>query len=876
MPGHKLLAHRDSRESSGAMPLRSGRVRAGVCAALVAAAVACSQVHAQVQQGNQLPQPRLSGINPTGARPGASLEVTFHGSDLEDPELLLFSHPGIKAVAVIPPPPPAVKPDPKKPAPKPPPPQPITRFKITVAPDVPPGFYDVRFGNKWGISNPRTFVVGDLKEIDEKEPNNEVEQGQRVELGTTINGMISAPTDVDYSVFAGKKGQRVLIACLGPSIDSRLYPEIRLYDQAGRELAVSRPAPGLDAVLDLTLPADGDYVLRLCQFTYAGGGPEYFYRLNISTAPWIDLVFPPMVEAGKTAQVTILGRNLPGGQPSPGLAIDGRPLDKIMATVTAPGDAMAQQRLEFSGNVSPIMGLLDGFEYRIKGPGGTSNPFLLTFAKAPVILENDANDTPDKAQEVAVPAEIAGRIDKPNDHDWYSFTAKKGDVYVLELFSHRLGAPTDLFMSLRSMGGKQELANLDDQPAALTKNFFTVHQDPQVYRFAVPADGKYHVLVGHHVSHPAAGPKSFYQLRIAREAPDFRLVVMPADDFRPDACTMGRGGHLNYVVYADRRDGFNGPINLSVDGLPSGVTCPPQLIAAKLKENLLVLHAAANAPIWTGTIKVKGTAVINGQTVTREARPASIVWAVPQGQNFPTLTRLDRGLVLAVRDKAPYRLDVSPDKVTITHGGKANVKLALDRIWPDNKAVVQIQPIGGDLPPNVKFANVTIAADKKEAALVLEVPATVPPGNYTVSFRSFAPVPFSKNPAEKKKPNVNVVLPSAPVSLNVLPREVAKLTVPGSINVKAGSQAELLVRVARLHEFNDAIKVQLMVPPHVQGIGPNEAVIPAGQNEVKLLVRAAAGAVPGNRPNLVVRAVAVWPGNVVLNHEAKFNVNVVK
>ena len=48
---------------------------------------------------------------------------------------------------------------------------------------------------------------------------------------------------------------------------------------------------------------------------YTQGGPDYFYRLSISTAPWIDAVFPPVVEAGKATQVTIYGRNLPGGQP---------------------------------------------------------------------------------------------------------------------------------------------------------------------------------------------------------------------------------------------------------------------------------------------------------------------------------------------------------------------------------------------------------------------------------------------------------------------------------------------------------------------------------------------------------------------------------
>ena len=79
---------------------------------------------------------------------------------------------------------------------------------VTIPAGTPPGSYDVRLVNRWGVSNAGVFEVGDLEEVLEKEPNNEVEQAQRVAVNTTINGTIAAPTDVDYYVFSGKKGQR--------------------------------------------------------------------------------------------------------------------------------------------------------------------------------------------------------------------------------------------------------------------------------------------------------------------------------------------------------------------------------------------------------------------------------------------------------------------------------------------------------------------------------------------------------------------------------------------------------------------------------------------------------------------------------------------
>ena len=66
-------------------------------------------------------------------------------------------------------------------------------------------------------------------------------------------------------------------------------------------------------LLDATLPADGDYFVRVSEFAYQQGGPDYFYRLTVAAGPWIDAVFPPAVNPGQPTKVTLHGRNLPGG-----------------------------------------------------------------------------------------------------------------------------------------------------------------------------------------------------------------------------------------------------------------------------------------------------------------------------------------------------------------------------------------------------------------------------------------------------------------------------------------------------------------------------------------------------------------------------------
>src|SRR5439155_22131549 len=141
--------------------------------------------------------------------------------------------------------------------------------------------------------------------------------------------------------------------CLASSVDSRLPASIQLYGADGSYLGNNRNYSQNDALLDATLPADGDYFVRVFSFSYTTGGIDHFYRLAVTTAPWIDAIFPPVVEPGKDAQVTIYGRNLPGGKIDPTAVVNERPLEKAVITVKAPSDARTVQRLATTTFVPP-------------------------------------------------------------------------------------------------------------------------------------------------------------------------------------------------------------------------------------------------------------------------------------------------------------------------------------------------------------------------------------------------------------------------------------------------------------------------------------------------------------------------------------------
>src|SRR5205823_14759667 len=122
---------------------------------------------------------------------------------------------------------------------------------------------------------------------------------------------------------------------------------------------------------------------------------------------------------------------------------------------------------------------------------------------------------------------------------------------------------------------------------------FTRSDDPPPFRFVVPADGEYQLMVSSRHADVIAGPRHLYRIRIAPEQPDYHLVVMPPANSRPDSCQLPQAGSQYYTVFAWRTDGFAGPITLTAEGLPKGVTCPPQTLPPGQKQATLVASAAA-------------------------------------------------------------------------------------------------------------------------------------------------------------------------------------------------------------------------------------------------------------------------------------------
>lgn len=716
------------------------RTALNLAAALVLAL--CSGLDAWAQ----LPATQLFAIAPVGGRQGTTLDLTLSGgADLDGVNSLYFSHPGITAQPKMAPLAPFQTVADLVP----------NQFTVTIAADVPPGVYDICAVGTFGISNPRSFVVGDLPEVIEQPGNNSQDKALVVPLGSVVNGL-SDGVSPDWFKVTLAPGQRLIVDCWAQRLDSRMDATLVLYDLTGRELIQSRDVHRRDPLLDFTADKGGDYLIKLYDFVYAGGA-EYFYRLTVGVVPYLDFMVPACGMPGTANDYTLYGRNLPGGVPADGLMVDGRPLEKLVVRIEIPAGVEAT-RTNNSGLVRPEESVLDGMDYRLVTPQGTSNPLFLSYAAAPVIVEQEPNNEPAQAQVLTVPCEFSGQFNARGDQDYLQFEGKQGDVFWVEVVSQRLGLPTDptvlISRVVKNDKGEEQVSDLasieDDAKNIGGFNFNTVC-DESAYRFAIPENGVYRLLVRDSYNESHGSPRFVYRLAIRREQPDFRLVALtpyPGNvrtEAKPWGTVLRRGGNLMVDVFVFRRDGFAGEVRVSVEGLPEGVTCAPAIIGPGLDTTTLILNATEQAPAWKGTFRIVGKATVASQELTREARSGSVLFAA--AANLPALGRLIRGNYLAVSgtETESFLVEVGPGQTwSMSRAGNLEIPVKVTRRG-EIKAAITLTPVG--LPPNVAPQPLALDANTNEGKLILQIPPSVALGDFTFFVQAQTTIGYKRDQA---------------------------------------------------------------------------------------------------------------------------------
>jgi hypothetical protein len=437
--------------------------------------------------------------------------------------------------------------------------------EVTVAASAAPGVRFWRVSGAWGGTRPRPFVVGDLPEFIETEPNSRPDRAERITLPVVVNGQIAGERDQDYFVFAARAGEVVVCDVMAARIGSPLDPVVTIADVSGSKLEVQEVRVGGDPVVAFRAPATGDYRLHVANLGFQGG-PEYVYRITLSTRPYAAFAFPP---GGRTNET--------------------RAVDLYTLTGSDRFDVVHEQ-VTFPGIAGP-------FWFR-----GTT----LSAGEWPEMASTGTN--PAAAQELTAPVTVNGRFLAADQEDWYRFSAKKGEAFTItgEPFTRDSAA----LPSIALLGsGDGVLASAS--AASSTDGTAAVY-------WSAPADGVYRLRLRDLQFGTRGGPEFIYRLTVRRARPDFSLRL------GADCVNVVQAGKTEIDLQVRRSGGFAGPVDLVATGLPEGVTIEPARVPEGVSTLKLTVSAKADARPADAVVHLSGKALLQGKMAEHRASVPTI------------------------------------------------------------------------------------------------------------------------------------------------------------------------------------------------------------------------------------------------------------
>ena len=699
----------------------------------------------------ELPQPLMWSVFPPGGRQSTTVEVSVNGVDLDDATALQFEHPGITSQPVRPPASELLpNPDPTP-----------GRFLVTIDRSVPPGIYDVVCLSRFGVSNPRLFAVGNTDELDGPPPATTAESPLQLSVPTTVNGRLQAG-QIDHFSMDCVGGSQLHIDLMAERLDSRLTPVVSLLGPAGELLATAGELPSGDPSISLQVPVTGRYQVWVRDL-FMGGGNDWFYRLTISPTPVIRSVWPPLAHQATAAEY--FSTHQLAGHPT-----TQQPLQAAVA------DRPRSSWRQFRRLLSPydIIGdLVDLSGSRLEGQS-TPVPVLFTPSAAEtLVVEQPPSATNQAVSLPGLPIQVISRWEGDSNRHRYQFEVAAGETWIFDLYSHRLGCLTDAAVQLEAItvsdAGEQtfkEVAFADDRPKAFTgKSVDGAGLDPML-SYKIPATGRYQLTVanldgGDH-------PQSDYVVDIRRPRPDFDLVAFLAIVDRTDVNnkmrlatpSLIRGGTTAIDLLLLRHDGFAGPVVVTAEQLPAGVTARPLVIPAQASRGSFVLEAAADAPVSCRPIQLVGRARVGAEPRLRVARGTTLRWPVTSNKQRHVVREVAAVHVAVTPDSAAITIQPESPLVTIQAGSSGSLPLTVTRT-ADSKGPLSLNAVG--LPKFLKVDAVTLDEKATTGTLKITVDSKLPPGEYAVvlsgvSKRMFRRNPEAANRAEAERDRLKAVV----------------------------------------------------------------------------------------------------------------------
>ena len=662
-------------------------------AAIVGLSISAASVAAPAAA--QTAPPTLERVSPSGATRGTRVTVTLQGTNVEGATRLIFSEPGFSTAVT------SIK---EIPIEKPPMAKGVVRTDapiedkakryevtaaVTIAADVPHGVHAFRIDTPLGVSNLLRFAVSALPEIAETEPN-APDVPQRVTLPAALVGTLGQAGDVDAYEFQARAGEEMVFQVVARPLGSRLDSVLRVLDTQGKEIAENRDFDlNRDSLLTWRFAAAGAYVLTVEDVEHGGAKNGFAYRIHAGGLAHLTSLFrlAPPASAAMTRKVAELERypELLDKEPNDALgvaqqlAIPSTVNGRIWTAASAGADparidqdvfrfaARKGQALVFDVTAQQLGSPLDSIIEVLAADGRVvPRAMVRSLAQTEIAL----NDPDSNRRSIRIAAWNALAI---NDYLMVGDELLQVEAMPthpdddLRLRGFR-GARTALFdTSPRGHSVGEAVYKVEIHPAGtrLEPNGMPVARIDYVnddggtrfggkdsrLHFVAPADGEYFLRLRD--VRGLEGERFAYRLSVREPAPDFDVA------FDPKSFNIPRGGRVSLTVTADRKDGFDGPIDVALQDLPPGLTATTGTIPSGADTTVLLLTAAADATFegrkavlrstfgkdlevpGLVTLKLAGTATIDGRTVAHEADltdPLGVVALAPKPDLVVTTT----------------------------------------------------------------------------------------------------------------------------------------------------------------------------------------------------------------------------------------------
>ncbi|MDA1053943.1 MAG: PPC domain-containing protein [Planctomycetota bacterium] len=605
-------------------------------------------------------QPAVSHTSPSAVQPGQTIELTLHGTKLDDPLQVWTSFPA--KVELVP-----GAADAKD--------QTSRVCKVTVDAAVSVGIEGLIVGSPAGVSDVALVMIDDLPSVADNGANHAIAQAQAVTIPAAIDGTADG-TNFDFYKFTGKKDQRISLEVIAARVGSSLDSVVRLLAADGNELMLADDdaSTGADSRLSLTLPADGDYVVELHDNQYRGGGR---YRMRIGDFPLVSVPYPLGGRLGSTAQFSFAGSNIDGATP---------------VVLRIPDEVK-------SGRVSVAA----------KFPSGASSGLATLVASSlPEAIEAEPNDSSKVSTPVTIPAAVNGHFHSQGDRDYFTFAAMKDQSLSFRAISRSLGSPSLLYMRLFDAADKQLAETQVNDAAEWTLNL------------KFPADGMYCLMVEDLLRR--GGPDHAYRVEI-EPTPGFSLDVKNDAATRLQFNAPANNGALALIVQCNR-SGYDGAIELALENDPVGLRLLNPTIPAAAKEHRLLIAVPDGATAGSlAAVRLVGAATVNDRPQTAVVETITTLRAKRPQLTFPPqwMNGLLSVVVGSNLDAFYAVKPVTPTAAFNKESGQAALALTLERTNAEFKdpitVMVENLPAGfsSEVKADKDTYNVTITGPKDAA-----------------------------------------------------------------------------------------------------------------------------------------------------------------